>query len=51
MEVKIFPSRCQEKRPMPLPLTDPETLFEELWQDLPSATGPMARACKAIDTY
>ncbi len=48
MEVKIFPSRCQEKRPMPLPLTDPETLFEELWQDLPSATGPMARACKAF---
>jgi hypothetical protein len=23
---------------MPLPLTDPDTLFEELWQDLPSET-------------
>ena len=33
---------------MQLPLTDPETLFEELLQDLPAETGPMARACKAF---
>jgi hypothetical protein len=33
---------------MPLPLTDPETLFEELWQDLPAASVQMARAFKAF---
>jgi hypothetical protein len=32
---------------MQLPLTDPETLFEELLQDLPPETAPMARAFKA----
>src|SRR2546427_11052205 len=48
MEVKIFPSRGQEKRPMQLPLTDPDTLFEELLQDLPPATVQMAREFKAF---
>jgi Transposase DDE domain len=33
---------------MQLPLTDPDTLFEELLQDLPSETGQMARAFKAL---
>src|SRR5262245_59014485 len=33
---------------MQLPLTDPDTLFEELVQDLPAASVPMARACKAF---
>ena len=33
---------------MQLPLTDPDTLFEELLQDLPAETGQMARACKAL---
>ena len=33
---------------MQLPLTDPETLFEELLQDLPSETVQMARECKAF---
>jgi hypothetical protein len=33
---------------MQLPLTDPDTLFEELLQDLPSETGQMARAFKAF---
>jgi hypothetical protein len=33
---------------MQLPLTNPETLFEELLQDLPSETVQMARACKAL---
>jgi hypothetical protein len=33
---------------MPLPLTDPDTLFEELLQDLPPATGQMAREFKAF---
>jgi Transposase DDE domain len=33
---------------MPLPLTDPDTLFEELLQDLPPETVPMARECKAF---
>jgi hypothetical protein len=33
---------------MQLPLTDPDTLFEELLQDLPSETVQMARACKAL---
>jgi hypothetical protein len=33
---------------MPLPLTDPETLVEDLWQDLPPETAQMARACKAF---
>src|SRR2546422_6200405 len=48
MEVKIFPTRGQEKRPMQLPLTDPDTLFEELLQDLPPATVQMAREFKAF---
>jgi hypothetical protein len=33
---------------MQLPLTDPDTLFEELLQDLPSETVQMARTCKAL---
>src|SRR5215468_1218515 len=33
---------------MQLPLTDPETLFEDLWQDLPAESGQMARAFKAF---
>jgi hypothetical protein len=33
---------------MQLPLTDPDTLFEELLQDLPSETVQMARTCKAF---
>src|SRR5712691_3328194 len=33
---------------MQLPLTDPETLFEELLQDLPPTTMQMARAFKAF---
>jgi hypothetical protein len=33
---------------MQLPLTDPETLCEELWQDLPAESVQMARACKAF---
>jgi hypothetical protein len=33
---------------MQLPLTDPDTLFEELLQDLPAETVQMARACKAF---
>jgi hypothetical protein len=33
---------------MQLPLTDPETLFEDLLQALPPETVPMARACKAF---
>src|SRR5215470_304384 len=33
---------------MQLPLTDPDTLFEELLQDLPAAVGLMARECKAL---
>ena len=47
-EVKIFPCGLQEKRPMQLSLTDPDTLFEELLQDLPPETVQMARACKAF---
>jgi len=33
---------------MQLPLTDPETLFEALLQDLPPETIQMARECKAF---
>ena len=33
---------------MQLPLTDPDTLFEELLQDLPSEVCLMARECKAF---
>ena len=33
---------------MPLPLTDPDTLFEELLQDLPPETAQMAREFKAF---
>jgi hypothetical protein len=33
---------------MQLPLTEPETLCEKLWQDLPPETGQMARACQAF---
>jgi hypothetical protein len=31
-----------------LPLADPDTRFEELLQDLPPETVPMARECKAF---
>src|SRR5882724_10941715 len=34
--------------PMQLPPTDPDTLFEELLQDLPPETVPMAREFKAF---
>ena len=44
----MSPSRPQEKHTMPLPLTDPDTLFEELLQDLPSAMAHMAREFKAF---
>src|SRR2546422_3169318 len=47
-EVKMVPCCLQEKRPMQLPLTDPDTLFEELLQDLPAETGQMAREFKAF---
>src|SRR5262245_19457857 len=33
---------------MQLPLTEPDTLFEELVQDLPPETVQRARACKAF---
>ena len=33
---------------MQVPLTDPDTLFEELLQDLPAETVQMARAFKAF---
>ena len=33
---------------MQLPLTDPDTLFEELLQDLPAESMQMARTCKAL---
>ena len=33
---------------MQLPLTDPDTLFEELLQDLPPETAQMAREFKAF---
>src|SRR4029450_11344918 len=33
---------------MQLPLTDPDTLFEELLPDLPAESVQMARACKAF---
>src|SRR6516225_6597965 len=44
----MYPSRPQEKSPMQLPLTDPDTLFEELLQDLPPETAQMARVFKAF---
>ena len=44
----MFPSHRQEKHTMQMPLTDPDTLFEELLQDLPPATTPMAREFKAF---
>src|SRR4249920_1891766 len=47
-EIEIFPCCLQEKPPMQLPLLDPDTLFEELLQDLPPATMQMARDFKAF---
>src|SRR5256714_15419032 len=44
----MCPSRPQEKQTMQLPLTDPDTLFEELLQDLPPETMQMAREFKAF---
>ena len=44
----MYPSRPQEKHTMQLPLTDPDTLFEELLQDLPPETAHMAREFKAF---
>src|SRR5919198_6274198 len=48
MRFKIVPCCLQEMRPMQLPLTDPDTLFEELLQDLPPETAQMAREFKAF---
>jgi hypothetical protein len=47
-EVQIFPCHLQEKCLMQLPLTEPDTLFEELLQELPPETVQMARAFKAF---
>lgn len=44
----MCPSRPQQKHAMQLPLTDPDTLFEELLQALPPETVQMARECKAF---
>src|SRR5438093_12802496 len=44
----MCPSRPQEKHTMQLPLTDPDTLFEELLQDLPPEMAHMAREFKAF---
>jgi len=33
---------------MQLPLTDPDTLFEDLLQDLPREVAQLARECKAF---
>src|SRR5262249_59282792 len=44
----MCPSRPQEKHAMQLPLTDPDTLFEELLQDLPPEMAHMAREFKAF---
>jgi Transposase DDE domain len=44
----MFPSHRQEKHTMQMPLTDPDTLFEELLQDLPPATTHMAREFTAF---
>src|SRR5262244_716906 len=44
----MYSSRPQEKHAMQLPLSDPDTLFEELLQDLPPATVQMSRECKAF---
>ena len=33
---------------MQLPLSDPDTLFEDLLQDLPAEVTQMARECKAL---
>jgi len=43
-----FPLRLQEKCLMQLPLTEPDTLFEELLQDLLPETMQMAREFKAF---
>src|SRR5262249_59066205 len=44
----MCPSRPQETHTMQLPLIDPDTLFEELLQDLPPETTQMAREFKAF---
>jgi hypothetical protein len=33
---------------MQMPPQEPDTLFEDLWQDLPPETTTMARECKAF---
>src|SRR5712691_10672035 len=44
----MIPASCKEKHTMQLPLTDAETLFEELLQDLPPTVSHMAREFKAF---
>src|SRR5215470_7722282 len=44
----MCPCHPQETHTMQLPLTDPDTLFEELLQDLPTETAQMAREFKAF---
>ena len=48
MRFKIVPYCLEEMRPMQLPLTDPDPLFEEHLQDLPPGTAQMAREFKAF---
>src|SRR6516225_8261438 len=44
----MIPASCKEKHTMQLPLTDADTLFEELLQDLPPTVSQMAREFKAF---
>jgi hypothetical protein len=45
---KTMPSPFKENHTMQSPLTDADTLFEELLQDLPDQTVPIAREFKAF---
>src|SRR6516225_2664505 len=44
----MIPASCKEKHTIQLPLTDADTLFEELLQDLPPTVSQMAREFKAF---
>jgi hypothetical protein len=45
---QILSTKITEEFPMQLPSPDPDTLFEDMLQDLPSETVEMARKFKAF---
>jgi hypothetical protein len=48
IQFQVAADTLQENHTMQSPLTDADTLFEQLWQDLPPETVHLAREFKAF---